>query len=225
MDSEVQRAARAGRTRTLRGMLTLYPADGPAAIVLAPGAGAGARSPFMVQAAGGLAARGLAAATFDFPYMAAGRGVPDKPAVLEAAWRDAILEARDRLPGRRLFAGGKSMGGRIASQVAAADDAGAGLAGLVFFGYPLHPPGRPAQLRDAHLPAIGAPMLFLQGSRDAFGTAEEIRRLLPRLVQATVHEIEGADHSFRIAGRGAPTLDVVLGAALDIVRDWTVRVQ
>ena len=204
-------------------MLTLYPADGPAAIVLAHGAGAGQRSPFMVRAAEGLAARGIAAATFDFPYMAAGRRVPDAPRVLEGAWREAIAEARHRLPGRALFAGGKSMGGRIASQVAAADDPD--LAGLVFFGYPLHPPGQPGRRRDAHLPAVTVPMLFLQGSRDAFGTAGEIRALLPRLPRAAVHEIEGADHSFRIAGRRAPGLDLTLGTALDVVRDWVGPAQ
>ena len=180
-------------------MLTVYPSDrATAAIVLAPGAGGGQQSSFMVRAARELAARGVTVATFDFPYTAAGRGAPDKPPVLEAAWRAAIDEARGRDELRRLplFIGGKSMGGRIASHVAA--QGGAGIAGLVFFGYPLHPPGRPGQRRDAHLPQIAEPMLFIQGSRDEFGGADEIRALLPRLnARAALVEIADGDHSFK----------------------------
>jgi predicted alpha/beta-hydrolase family hydrolase len=99
-----------------------------------------------------------------------------------------------------------------------------GVSGLVFLGYPLHPPGRPEQRRDAHLPAIAAPMLFVQGSRDAFGTAEEIRALLPSLRDASVHEVPGGDHSFKVAGRGAPKPEVVLASVLDAVHDWMADV-
>jgi predicted alpha/beta-hydrolase family hydrolase len=179
-------------------MLTVYRSDrAAAAIVLAHGAGGGQTSVFMMKAADELVTRGVTVATFDFPYMAAGRSAPDKGPVLESAWRAAIDEARTRaefaaLP---LFIGGKSMGGRIASQVAAA---GIGaIAGLVFFGYPLHPPGRPSQRRDAHLPAIREPMLFVQGTRDELGTAEEIRALLPRLRHAELVAVGDGDHSFR----------------------------
>ena len=191
-----------------------------AGMVVAHGAGAGQNSPFMVRAGEGLAARGITAATFDFPYMAARKNVPDKAPVLEQAWREAIEEARRVMGGLPLFIGGKSMGGRIASQVAA--QGVDGVSGLVFLGYPLHPPGKPQQRRDAHLPAIAAPMLFVQGTRDAFGTADEIRELLPTLQRATLHEIAGGDHSFKVSGRGAPKPDAVLAGILDTVRSWAV---
>ena len=192
-----------------------------AALVVGHGAGAGQNSPFMVRTAEGLAARGIAAATFDFPYITARRSVPDRPPVLEQAWREAIDAARRELDGLPLFIGGKSMGGRIASQVAA--QGVDGISGLVFLGYPLHPPGKPLQRRDAHLPAIKEPMLFVQGSRDAFGTSDEIRELLSRLQRAELHEVPGGDHSFKASGRGAPKPEAVLGAILDVVRDFVVR--
>jgi uncharacterized protein len=201
--------------------LTAYGHAAPsAALVLAHGAGAGQMSPFMVRAASGLAERGIATATFDFPYMAARRGAPDRPEVLERAWREAIDSARETFAGLPLFIGGKSMGGRIASHVAA--QGYAGLAGLVFLGYPLHPPGKLDQRRDKHLPDISAPMLFVQGTRDAFGTADEIRQLLPRLQRASLHEIAGGDHSFKIAGRGAMKPEAVMAHILDTVRAWCV---
>ncbi len=198
----------------------MYRAPAPhAALVLAHGAGAGQASGFMVQVASGLAARGLSVATFDFPYMAAGRKVPDRAPVLEAAWRDAISQARDAFVGLPVYIGGKSMGGRIASHVASQGGVGA-LAGLVFLGYPLHPPGRPDQRRDAHLPAIAEAMLFVQGSRDAFGTGQEIRELLASLQRARLEEIVGGDHSFKVpggAGRQAP----VLARIMDCVAGFT----
>jgi predicted alpha/beta-hydrolase family hydrolase len=200
--------------------LTMYETGEPrAAMILAHGAGAGSKSAFIVQAASGLAARRVGTATFDFPYMAAGRKVPDAPAVLEASWREAIARAREAFGPLPLFIGGKSMGGRIASQVAAASGE-VPVAGLVFLGYPLHPPGKPHQRRDAHLPSVSAPMLFVQGSRDGFGTADEIRDLLPRLQRATLHVVEGGDHSFKVAGRGAPKPAEVLDRILDVVADW-----
>ena len=181
-------------------MLTVYPSDhATAGLILAHGAGGGQTSSFVVRAGQELAARGIVVATFDFPYITAGRSAPDKPAVLEAHWRAVIDEARARPEFARLplFIGGKSMGGRISSQVAAAGVEG--VAGLVFFGYPLHPPGRPQQRRDAHLPGIAQPMLFVQGSRDEFGTAAEIRELLPRLnPHAQLFEVVDGDHSFKV---------------------------
>jgi predicted alpha/beta-hydrolase family hydrolase len=154
----------------------------------------------MVRLGRGFADRGIAAATFDFPYMTERRKVPDRAPVLEASWRQAIDEARDAFAGRPLFIGGKSMGGRIASHVASQGACGA-LAGLVFFGYPLHPPGAPDKRRDAHLPQIAAPMLFVQGERDAFGTGDEIRALLTSLPRAMLHEIAGGDHSLKVSSR------------------------
>jgi uncharacterized protein len=206
----------------MRMELKVYRSDSAtAALVVGHGAGAGQNSPFMVRTAEGLAARGIAAATFDFPYMTARRSVPDRPPVLEQAWRDAVDAARREFGGLPLFIGGKSMGGRIASQVAS--QGVDGLSGLVFLGYPLHPPGKPLQRRDAHLPAIREPMLFVQGSRDAFGTSDEIRELLDRLQRAEMHEVGGGDHSFKVSGRGAPKPDAVLNAILDVVRDFVVR--
>jgi uncharacterized protein len=172
----------------------------------------------MVRTATGFATRGIAAATFDFPYIASGKHVPDRPEVLERAWREAIEAAHNQFGDLPLFIGGKSMGGRIASQVAA--HGVPRIAGLVFLGYPLHPPGKPQQRRDAHLPAIEEPMLFVQGSKDAFGTSEEIRALLPKLQRATLNEIAGGDHSFKVSGRGAPKPDVVLDGILDFIRSW-----
>src|SRR5262245_43471751 len=188
-------------------------------MVVGHGAGAGQTSPFMVRTAAGLAGRGVAAATFDFPYMSARRGAPDRPPVLEGAWRDAIEAARAQFPKLPLFIGGKSMGGRIASQVASQGGVGR-LSGLVFLGYPLHPPGNAAKRRDAHLPAIEEPMLFVQGSRDTFGTTDEIRALGPSLKQAPVHEVVGGDHSFKVTGRPRGAPDRTLDDILDVVVSW-----
>jgi predicted alpha/beta-hydrolase family hydrolase len=207
-------------------MLTVYPSDrAVAGLVLAHGAGGGQLSSFMVAASRALAGRGITVATFDFPYMAQGRSAPDKGPVLESAWRATVEEARTRPEFARLplFIGGKSMGGRIASQVAAAGVEG--IAGLVYFGYPLHPPGRPQQRRDAHLPSIREPMLFIQGTRDEFGSASEIRDLLPQLNSATeLFEVADGDHSFKtrvkITGRkpDAALNDVFEAAAAFVIR-------
>jgi len=181
-------------------MLSVYPSDRAiAALVLGHGAGSGQHSGFMVEAGRQLSARAIVVATFDFPYIAAGRKSPDKAPVLEEAWRAAIAEARadNAFRSLPLFIGGKSMGGRIASHVAA--QGVEGVSGLVFLGYPLHPPGRPQQRRDAHLPSIAQPMLFVQGSRDEFGTAGDIRELLPRLnPHAQLFEVADGDHSFKV---------------------------
>src|SRR6266536_4236751 len=147
-------------------------------VLLGHGAGANQMHPFMRLFASGLAARGLDVMTFNFVYKEQGRGAPDPKAKLEACYRaviDAAIKHR-KLKSNKLVIGGKSMGGRIASQVAAEDSQG--IDGLVFLGYPLHPPGRPDKMRDEHLPKIKAPMLFVQGARDSFGTADEIRAII-----------------------------------------------
>src|ERR1700704_5048123 len=133
--------------------------------MLAHGAGAGQQHPFMTAFADAIAARGIDVVTFNFLYIEQKRRLPDRGPALEACYRAAIDATRREVTAARraLFIGGKSMGGRIATQVAAAD-AGLPLAGLVLLGYPLHPPGRPERLRDAHLPAVSRPMLFVQGS-------------------------------------------------------------
>jgi hypothetical protein len=199
--------------------LSVYPTANPvAALILAHGAGAGQRSGFMVAAAKALAARDILTATFDFPYIAEKRKVPDKAPVLEAAWRAAVGESSrlKEFAGLPLFIGGKSMGGRIASQVAA--DNSLPISGLVYLGYPLHPPGKPDQRRDRHLPSIQAPMLFVQGSKDAFGTSDEIRALLPLLNRsAMLHEVDGGDHSFKVPARSGRTAAAVLEDVFDTV--------
>lgn len=191
-----------------------------AALVLAHGAGAGQLSSFMVEAARGFAARGVSTATFDFPYITARRKVPDRAPVLEHAWREAIESARSELGTLPLFIGGKSMGGRIATQVAAQKNVGQ-IAGVLLLGYPLHPPGRPEQRRDAHLPDIAEPMLFVQGDKDAFGGTDEITALVPRLQRATLHGISGGDHSFRVPGgkgKQQETFEQILNASAEWMR-------
>lgn len=201
-------------------MLSVYSSDRPtSALVLAHGAGGGQASRFMVEAANAFAARGITVATFDFPYVTQGRSVPDKGPVLEAHWRTVIEEARRHpsFAGLPLVIGGKSMGGRIASQVAAQHVEG--IAGLVYLGYPLHPPGRPEQRRDRHLPEITEPMLFVQGTRDLFGTADEIRELLPRLnPRTTLFDVPDGDHSFKVRVKvTGKKQDVVLTEIFDTV--------
>jgi predicted alpha/beta-hydrolase family hydrolase len=117
-----------------------------------------------------------------------------------------------------LFIGGKSMGGRIATHVAAQKRAGS-LQGVLVLGYPLHPPGRPEQRRDAHLPEIGEPMLFVQGEKDTFGGTQEIEALLPRLQRATLYPIRGGDHSFRVPG-GKARQEGILPDVLTVASDW-----
>jgi predicted alpha/beta-hydrolase family hydrolase len=195
----------------------------PLALVLAHGAGAPQAHPWMVHAAEALAARGVTVITFDFPYMAAGRRMPDRAPVLEACWLDVIAAARARLPpGTPLFIGGKSMGGRMATHVAANHAAAAGpLAGLVLLGYPLHPPGKPGQRRDAHLPRLSAPALFVQGTRDPFGGPEDLRpALAPLGPRATIHAVEGGDHGFAVPRASGRTTRTVLAEVWDAVVAW-----
>src|SRR5438132_7217908 len=171
-------------------------------LILGHGAGANQLSGFMRLFAAGLASRGLDVMTFNFLYMEQGRHVPDQKAKLESCYGAVIKAALNhrKLKGNRLVIGGKSMGGRIASQVAADfNNEQAIIAGLVFLGYPLHPPGNPEKLRDAHLIQIKAPMLFIQGSRDAFGTSEELRQIIKKHhLPATLDVIDGGDHSFKV---------------------------
>jgi uncharacterized protein len=193
-------------------------------LILAHGAGADQTSSFMVGFATSLAARGIDTVTFNFVYTQQGRRVPDRNDKLESCYRtviDAVRcgKLRDDTGRRKLVIGGKSMGGRIASQIAAADLEG--IAGLVLLGYPLHPPGRPDKLRSKHLPDIRVPMLFIQGSRDAFGTPDELRAAMSGLnVAADLCVVEGGDHSFKIPKRSAMSQDRVYGFALDEIVGW-----
>ena len=195
----------------------------PAALVLAHGAGAPQQHPFMTGAARALSERGLDVLTFNFLYMEQRRNVPDRMPQLVECFRAIIDLARGQIDSARdrLFIGGKSMGGRAATHVAA-EDAALAIDGLVLLGYPLHPPGRPDRPRDAHLPAVRRPMLFLQGSRDTFGTPSELKPVLASLSPLpTLHTVEGGDHSFKIAGRDAKSRQAAVDSELyDTIMEW-----
>ena len=170
-------------------------------LILAHGAGSDQRHPFMSTFARALSARGLEVVTFNFLYTEQKRRVPDRMPQLVACYR-AVIDAV-RSEGARLFIGGKSMGGRAATHVAAEDQT-LSIDGIVLLGYPLHPPGHPEKPRDAHLPAVKRPMLFVQGSRDTFGTPSELKPILGSLDPLpTLHTVHGGDHSFKVAGRDA----------------------
>jgi predicted alpha/beta-hydrolase family hydrolase len=188
-------------------------------VILGHGAGADQTSDFMTRLAGGLAARGIGAVTFNFLYTEQGRRVPDQNATLEACY-GAVLEAirRRKIGCGTLVIGGKSLGGRIASQIAAA---GAGVEGLVFLGYPLHPPGKADRHRAKHLPGIKVPMLFVQGSRDAFGTPDELRLIIQNLkAPADLYVVEGGDHSFKVLKRAGVAQEHAYKSALDRIALW-----
>jgi predicted alpha/beta-hydrolase family hydrolase len=198
-------------------------APGGATVILAHGAGLPQTSPFMVDFAEGLARRGCHAVTFNFPYTEQRRRLPDRAPVLEACFRGVVDSARARpeLGGRRLVIGGKSMGGRMATHLAA--QGLADLAGVVVLGYPLHPPGKPDQLRVQHLGRIRQPLLVVQGERDAFGTPEELRPFLAPLPAATIHVVEGGDHSFKVARRGPLHQAEVMARVQDETVRWIDR--
>ena len=173
-----------------------------ATLVLAHGAGANQSSRFMVDFATALAGRGVDVLTFNFLYTEERRKVPDRTPLLEACYHAVIEAARSHTPfaGNKVFIGGKSMGGRMATHLAAADDAtAAALSGVVVLGYPLHPPGKPEQLRIEHLPRIKMPVLIIQGERDPFGSPDELRPHFASLGElATIHAVAGGDHSLAV---------------------------
>ena len=197
-------------------------------IILGHGAGANQSSSFIQLFASGLAERGLDALTFNFVYTELGKGVPDPKAKLEACFRAVIETAlkHKSLKNNQLIIGGKSMGGRIASQVAAdACEKNEPLAekidGLVFLGYPLHPPGNPAKLRVEHLPNIKMPMLFIQGTRDSLGTSDEIQPYINKLkLPARIYAIEGGDHSFKAPKKFGKSQDEIYNEAMDTIAEW-----
>jgi predicted alpha/beta-hydrolase family hydrolase len=198
-----------------------------AALILGHGAGAGQSSGFMVGFARALSALGLDVVTFNFPYIEQRRRIPDRGPVLEACFRSVIEVARNDVASARaaLFIGGKSMGGRIATQVAAMDHDDP-LAGLVLLGYPLHPPGRPEDRRDKHLAAIGRPMLFVQGSRDAFGTPAELAPVLSVCVPPpSLHVVENGDHSFKLGRKDAAAQATADATAQRAIVEWITSVR
>jgi predicted alpha/beta-hydrolase family hydrolase len=185
----------------------------------------------MVQFASGLASRGVDVLTFNFLYTEQHRRVPDRTEKLEACYRAVLAAARSYPPfgGSMIFIGGKSMGGRMATHLAAAagsDARAAGINGLVLLGYPLHPPGKPAQLRAIHLAKIRVPMLFVQGSRDPFGTPAELQPVLdPLTADVMLHVVENGDHSLTPPKRGAVSVDQTYNELQDVIARWIQRAR
>lgn len=182
--------------------LMLRPKSAHSLLVLAHGAGAGMQHAFMEEICLRLAALGMATLRYAFPYMARGRRAPDRPPTLHACVRSALAKAAELSEGLPLLAGGKSMGGRMSSMTLAEDPAVEDVRGLVFFGFPLHPAGKPGTSRADHLDQVPVPMLFLQGTRDKLAELELLTPICERLGErASLHEVEGADHSFHVLKR------------------------
>jgi len=191
------------------------------AVVLAPGAGAPMDHPFLATMARALCARGMLTVRFDFPYQQAGRRAPDRAPVLEATWRAVIAAVRGEAPGC-LVCGGKSMGGRIAAQVAAEGEV---CDGLFFLGYPLHPPGRTEKLRDAPLRRLRRPLLFVQGERDRLCDLGLLREILAGLAApVSLHVIPEGDHGFKVPKRTGRTEAEVWGEIARVLGDWVAGV-
>ncbi len=200
--------------------LLLAPAGAQAVYVFAHGAGAGMQHAFMEAVALGLAERGVATLRFQFPFMEQGSRRPDTPKLARDAVRAAVAEAARRLPGLPLYAGGKSFGGRMSSQAQAAQPL-PGVRGLVFVGFPLHPPKKPGVERAEHLAQVGLPMLFLQGTRDALADLALLRTTVGQLgPPVTLHVVEAADHAFHVLVRSGRTDAQVLEELLEAMRDW-----
>jgi len=201
--------------------LLVAPPDARALLILAHGAGAGMRHPFLERMAQVLAERAVATYRYEFLYMEKRAGRPDPPAVAEARVREAVLDAARVAPGLPRFAGGKSFGGRMTSQAQAREPL-PGVGGLVFLGFPLHPPGRPATSRADHLDDVLIPMLFLQGSRDEFAGLDLLKPVVKRLgKRVTLHIVEGGDHSFKVLKRTGRTEADVMNELADTITAWT----
>jgi predicted alpha/beta-hydrolase family hydrolase len=195
--------------------------QGMTVVVLGHGAGGTRRNPMLVALAEALAASGRGALLYNFPYAESGRRRPDPPAVLEATTRAVAALALETTGAKRIVHGGRSMGGRIASQVVAAGERADGLA---FLGYPLHPPGQFDRRREAHLPEVAAPMLFVQGTRDAFAREDLLLALMSRLgPRAELHRVAEADHSLGVLKRSGRTPPDVLVEVRDVLLAWLDR--
>lgn len=203
--------------------LWLAPRSARACLVLAHGAGAGMTHKAMAMLAAGLAEREIATLRFQFPYMERGSKRPDPPPVAHRAVRAAVAEAARLAGPLPLFAGGRSFGGRMTSQ-AQADTPLAGVRGLVFFAFPLHPAAKPSDTRAEHLPDVGIPILFLQGTNDALATLDLLRSVVAKLGdRATLTLIEGADHSFHVPAKSGRKDADVLAELLDAAVAWIKR--
>ena len=202
----------------------LYGPEKPkACFVMAHGAGAGMKHPFMTETAKALAQHGISTFRFEFPYMARGEKRPDPPHVAQASVRSACREAAKRFPGVPLFAGGKSFGGRMTSMAQAEtplDD----VRGLIFLGFPLHAPGKPSSERTEHLSEVKIPMLFLQGTKDEFAQLDLLRPLIEKLGDvATLKLYEDANHSFHVPkASGRRDIDV-LAEMVGAIAEWVEK--
>ena len=209
--------------RTVSGLWE-RPAGARAALLLAHGAGAGMAHRSMAAIAAGLAERGVATLRYNFPYMERGSRRVDAPPLAHATVRAAVGEAARLAPELPLFAGGRSFGGRMTSQAQAAE-ALAGVRGLVFFAFPLHPPGKPGVERAAHLADVAVPMLFLQGTHDEFAELDLLRATVAGLgARATLRLLEAADHSFHAPAKTGRKDAEVLAEALDAARAWVAEI-
>jgi predicted alpha/beta-hydrolase family hydrolase len=196
------------------------PAGPFACYVMAHGAGAGMQHPFMRDVADGLAMRRIATFRYQFPYMQRGSGRPDSPRVAQATVRAAYLRAAELFGGLALFAGGKSFGGRMTSQAEASDPL-PGAKGIVFLGFPLQSPGKPAGQRANHLHDVGIPMLFIQGTRDKLAEIGAVKDLVESLgARVTLKSIADADHSFHVPVRSGRKDGDVMNEMLDAMTDW-----
>jgi predicted alpha/beta-hydrolase family hydrolase len=200
--------------------LVIRPPAARALYVLAHGAGAGMRHGFMTAVAEALAARGVATLRWEFPYMAAGKPRPDRAELAEAAVREVWDAARSRFGALAMFAGGKSFGGRMTSRAHAAAPL-PGLRGLIFLGFPLHPPDRPGTERAEHLSAAAGPLLFLQGDRDELAGLRRLRPVVRKLgPRATLRVVEAADHGFDVLVRSGRTGDEVIAELAETIAGW-----
>lgn len=217
LELEVEISVEGGDTPTVVAGVLIEPPLPLALCVLAHGAAAGFRHPLMATTAETLASHQIASLRYNFAYMEARQRRPDPPPVLHAAVRAAVLRAHELRPDLPLLAGGRSMGGRMTSQ-AEAHEPLPGVLGLVFFAFPLHPPKRPGTERADHLDRVGKPMLFLSGTRDDLADLELLRGVCAHLGEcATLHVVEGADHSFKVlkrSGRSAEEVQDEIGQAV-----------
>jgi len=203
--------------------LLLRPADARLLYVLAHGAGAGMRHPFLEAISQRLAEQGIATLRYQFRYMEQRSRRPDPPAVAAATVRAAVAEAARLAPGLPLVAGGKSFGGRMTS-TAQAEEPLPGVRGLVFLGFPLHPPGRPDDKRAEHLARVTIPMLFLQGTRDEFADLELLRPVVKRLGdRAALHLVESGDHSFKVPKKSGRSEGDVMGELARAIVTWSLK--
>ena len=203
--------------------ILLIPDNPFACLVLAHGAGAGMQHPFMAAVADGLSGRGMATLRYQFSYLERGSKRPDAPPLAHATVRAAVAAAARLAPGVPLLAGGKSFGGRMTSQ-AQAERPLPDVAGLAFLGFPLHPAGKPSTGRAQHLSAIGIPLLFLQGTRDALADRELLAATVARLPSARLHLVADADHSFHVPARSGRSDRDVLDGVLDALAAWSREV-